>query len=262
MKNGFTLIELAAVVGVISLLTLLVIPGVQRLRELGALGQCANNLRMLVAANTLYAADHGHYVAAAEDIHGANLTRWHGRRTSTSEPFDGANGPLSPYYGHSRTIRGCAAFRVGDPSRAANTFEAACGGYGYNDRGVGTRAYLHGYSAQAMKKGMPAGQLSKATATIMFADTAFPQPYGNPEYLIEYSFAEAYHFVSRDADGRIREFGRAMPSIHFRHAGRANVAWSDGRVTAEEMRTEYSRAFTEMNVGWPGDANNDLFSPF
>ncbi len=262
MKRGFTLIELATVVCVVSLLMLLLIPGVQRLRDVAARGTCANNLKMLVTANALYAADHGHYVAAAEDIHGANLTRWHGRRSSVSEPFDGAEGPLSPYYGHSRTIRGCPAFRPASPGPGVNAFEASCGGYGYNDRGVGSRTYFHGHSAEAAQKGISAAQLSTPSLTVMFADTAFPQPYGNPEYLIEYSFAEAYHFVMQDGDGRVSEVGTAMPSIHFRHGGRANVAWSDGHVSSEKLETEYNRAFTDMDIGWPGGPNNDLFRPF
>lgn len=262
MNRGFTLIELLATISVTGLLSALMLAGIQRTREYAALGQCANNLKMLVAANTLYAAEHGHFVAAAEDIHGPNLTRWHGRRASASEPFDGLTGPLSPYYGHSHGIRRCAAFPNSGPVDVANEFEKACGGYGYNDRGVGSRAYINGYTAAATRKGIPATRLRAPSRTIMFADTAFPQPYGSPTHVIEYSFAEAYHFVSRDSNGNIRESGTAMPSIHFRHGGRANIAWSDGHVTALPMATEYSGAFTEMGIGWPGEPNNDMFRPF
>jgi prepilin-type processing-associated H-X9-DG protein len=262
MKRGFTVVELLAVVGLVALLTLLMFPGVQRIREYGTLGQCAHNLKMLVTANALYAADHGYYVAAAEDIHHQNLTRWHGRRSSLTEPFDGFNGPLSPYIGYSRTVRRCGAFRARDPAQHADAFESACGGYGYNDRGVGSRAYVLGHGAGASAKGMQPGLMARPSRTIMFADTAFPQPYGAPTHLIEYSFAEAYHFVGGTPEEGVQEVGQAMPSIHFRHAGRANIAWSDGHVSAERLETEYNATFTEMRVGWPGGANNDLFRPF
>lgn len=261
MKRGFTLVELMTTVSLIGLLTLFLIPGVQRVRNAAARGQCAHNLRMLAAANTLYAAEHGHYVAAASDIMGANLTRWHGARSSTSEPFDGTGGPLSPYLGYDRAVRRCGAFRA-PSSNVSNAFEASCGGYGYNDRGVGSRMYLLGYSAAAMEKGMPPARLANPAGTIMFADAAFPQPYGSPTHVIEYSFAEAYHFVTSDGNGQVRETGRAMPSIHFRHNGLANVAWCDGHVSAVRLNTEYSQAFTDMQIGWPGDGNNDLFRPF
>ncbi len=258
-RSGFTLVELLAVIAVTALLITLIVPALAAMRARGSQGQCMAHIRQLYVANTLYAAEHGHYVAAAADIHGSNRERWHGRRSSAGEPFDGTTGPLSPYLGHDRQVRRCAGFR---PSAASqNAFEASCGGYGYNDRGVGSQVYLRGDSGTAMAKGMRPHQIARPERTIMFADAAFPQPYGRPTHVIEYSFAEAYHFVGVGANGQAQEYGRAMPSIHFRHNGHASVAWCNGRVSSEKLRTEYNRSFSEWQIGWPGGPDNNLFRP-
>jgi len=90
----------------------------------------------------------------------------------------------------------------------------------------------------------------------MFCDTAFPQPYGNPQYLIEYSFAESYYFVNKDS------LTPAQPSIHFRHNARANVVWCDGHVSSERMTVEYNENYTAFQIGWFGPVDNSLFDPY
>ncbi len=94
----------------------------------------------------------------------------------------------------------------------------------------------------------------------MFCDAAFPQPYGNPTYLIEYSFAEAYHFVSGSPPQETAS--RAAPSIHFRHDAEANVVWCDGHVSAERLATTAEEGSTKFNIGWFGGPDNELFDPY
>ena len=74
-------------------------------------------------------------------------------------------------------------------------------------------------------------------------------------HLIEYSFAEP----------PTNQWGQNSPSIHFRHRGRANIAWADGHVTAELMTWTYdtpngyganNRA---MKLGWFGPTDNSMF---
>lgn len=87
----------------------------------------------------------------------------------------------------------------------------------------------------------------------MFTDSAFAE-----KRLIEYSFAEPRFHPSSLA-------ARADPSIHFRHAQRANVAWCDGHVTSERRTYSWSSGIypgdpDRWGIGWFGETdNNSLF---
>lgn len=259
-SHAFTLVELIVVMGLVALLAALLMPALVHARGSADQGYCANNLKQLCAANTLYAAANGSYVPAATDIFGANLQRWHGRRASLGEPFHGEQGPLAEYLEGSEKVRACPAFRRYRTSGADHAFEASCGGYGYNQEGVGSQNYVYGFSEKAAKAGMVPSGIARPSATIMFTDTAFPQPLQKPQYLIEYSFAEAYYFVDWAAPTESSYV--AKPSIHFRHGGKANVVWCDGHVSSEPLETEGDRSFSQLDIGWFGGANNELFDPY
>ena len=192
-------------------------------------------------------------MAAAPDIFGANRRRWHGVRSSGSGAFDGKLGPLARFLDDGR-VRRCPSFPDYRKDAAANAFEAACGGYGYNDRGVGSQIYLPGSGAAAMQNGMAPGAIRNPVSTVMFTDAAFGQPYSDPSYFIEYSFAEAYYFVGRSTS---QLYGPSRPSIHFRHGGRAGVVWCDGHVSLEAQ----TLGNHDSGLGWFGPADNSLFDP-
>ena len=240
-KSGFSLIELVVVMACVTLLAAIAAGAWASARTAAESATCKSNLRQLAEANFSYAVDHLRFVAAAEDIQGgsANSIRWHGIR-SGGKAFDGSKGPLAPYLGGggaSAWVRRCPGFR---PEAAG--FEASCGGYGYNSLGVGSEVCLPGGGA-GTAKGMQPGSIAHPAQTVMFADTAF---------LIEYSFAEPPRF----ADGSI-----PWPSIHFRHRGKANVAWADGHVSEEPLaRTDGPSA--SHALGWFGPDDNELFDPF
>jgi prepilin-type N-terminal cleavage/methylation domain-containing protein/prepilin-type processing-associated H-X9-DG protein len=255
-RAGFTLIEMLAVLALILLLATVITVGSQTAIGNAKRIVCANNLRQLYLANVAYAAENDAYAPAAADLYGKNLERWHGARASIRKAFDGASGPLSPYLDSGR-VRACPCQGRFATAAAANAFEAACGGYGYNAVGVGSRTYLLGMCGTAMRDGMLPDLISDPARTIMFCDTAFPQPYGsNPKYLIEYSFAEPYHWVFKPGQ---ESAYRADPSIHFRHRGRANVVWCDGHISAESMQTRAQAHFTRFQIGWFGPVGNSLF---
>ena len=243
---GFSLVELLAAVAGGAVLAALLAAALPAAKAAADAAACRGNLRQLAAANAAYAVEHGRFVAAAADIDGANSVRWHGTRAG-DRAFDGARGPLAEYLGGggaSAWVRRCPAFRPETPG-----FEAACGGYGYNALGVGSETCLSGGAGN--RAGMRPGAIAHPAATVMFADAAFLQG-GAQGKLIEYSFAEPPRFASG---------GTPWPSIHFRHRGKANVAWADGHVTAETRARSDARS-NARGLGWFGPNDNSLFDPF
>ena len=55
--------------------------------------------------------------------------------------------------------------------------------------------------------------------------------------------------------------GTPWPTIHFRHRGRANVAWADGHVTSEALARTGGK-WASRQLGWFGPDDNSLFDPF
>lgn len=246
-RAAFSLVELLVAVAAMAFLAALLIPALPAAKAAADAAVCRSNLRQLAAANLAYAADHGRYVAAAEDIEGANRIRWHGVRAGGGA-FDGSQGPLAEYLGGggaSAWVRRCPGFR---PDAAG--FEASCGGYGYNALGVGSELCLPEGGRQTV--GMRPGALARPAQTVMFADAAYVQGGGAKAKLIEYSFAEPPRFAGG---------GTPWPTIHFRHRGKANVAWADGHVTAEVLDRTGSRGAAQ-GLGWFGPDDNSLFVPF
>lgn len=258
-RGAFTLVEMLVVIAIIGVLATSLLLATQQGIASAHRAACAQNLRQLYLANLQHATETGAYAPAASDLFGSNRERWHGSRSHASDPFDAAEGPLAPYLGTAGAVRKCPAFRNPVRTEEANAFEASCGGYGYNATGVGSLIYELGMCAEALKTGMPLESIRDPSHTVMFTDCAFPQPYGgNPHYLIEYSFAEAYHWVFEA--GRETEY-RADPSIHFRHRSRANVVWCDGHISAERLETRAEPHFSAWRIGWFGPADNSLFDP-
>ncbi len=259
-RQGFTLIELLVVIGIVAVLTAMLLPAVRAAKAKGAKAGCAGNLKQLHMANALYASDYGYYVPAASDLLTSNRQRWHGGRAGAGRAFEASLGPMPEYIGSSGELRRCPALRQVEKGQAKNAFESSCGGYGYNAVGVGSRVYQMGYVSEAFKRGAKREAIRNPAQTVMFADCAFPQPYGPmPKYLIEYSFAEPVFWVLQAG---ITSGMQASPSIHFRHGGRAMVVWCDGHVSQEVIETTAQGYFTENDIGWFGPADNTYFDPY
>lgn len=212
---GFTLVELIAAIAVIAILAALLMAGLGLTQERANATQCVSNLRQLALANLSYAADHdSQYVTAQEPT---NLIRWHGVRDSAEGKFDPTRGPLAPYLGTDGRVKRCPSLK--NVLSGGASFEDGTGGYGYNAAYIGGTP-LNIWAAEHT------GQVERPAQTVMFTDTAFPKAEG----LQEYAYCEAW----QTEYPLLRFRGKLSASVHFRHLGRANVAWCDGHVTAEQ----------------------------
>lgn len=263
VKKAFTLIELLVVIAIMAILLGLLLPGLGAARARARDVLCRNNLRLLSLANNSYATENGdRYVIAAEDIAGDNFHRWHGTRTNLNEPFDPYKSPLVNYIsgGKAKRCPQYVEFRHNAPW--AWDFEDGCGGYGYNMTYLGSRVWSGGPFGQACKSSTKSAQLSWPSEVLMFADAAMAKLDAGAPYYLEYSFAEPPFFIGLDGEPMTTWF--ASPSIHFRHMGRANVAWADGHVDSQTMLPSdlvnaYGVTSSEMMLGWFDSLTNRPF---
>ncbi len=261
MKKAFTLLELLVVIAVITLLMSILMPALSAARSQAQTAVCQSNLRQLVLASTGYATENdGSMVLAAEDIWTNNLHRWHGVRENINEPFDSLRSPIAGYLGDGG-VKKCPKkvnFRKGDSWEW--DFEDGCGGYGYNNTYIGSRIWQSGLGAT--DKATKITNIGSPADTIMFADTAMSKLDGGVPYYMEYSFVEPRYWFS---GGQFHpEWGDPSPSIHFRHRGKANVAWGDGHIDVREMAdydgiNAYGVRSADVMLGWFKPMDNTLF---
>ncbi|HVT89351.1 MAG TPA: prepilin-type N-terminal cleavage/methylation domain-containing protein [Tepidisphaeraceae bacterium] len=243
-KRAFTLIELLVVIGIIGVLMSILLPAMAAARQSARAATCASNLRQLEIAALNYSTDNAGMLPPAHLLFFTkNLDRWHGTRTNLSQPFDFSKSRLKPYLQVAK-IKQCPDF---EPA-VSGGFEASAGGYGYNDAYLGSSI---GVSNAAGADSTPAkiSAIHKPAETIAFTDAAMATP-----DLIEYSFVEA----------PLNSMGPTSPSIHFRHNGRANVAWLDGHISLESMEWTYLTNYKDADnarakLGFFGPKDNSLF---
>jgi prepilin-type processing-associated H-X9-DG protein/prepilin-type N-terminal cleavage/methylation domain-containing protein len=252
-STGFTLVELLVVIGILAVLMGVLIPVLAKARTAASSTVCQSNLRQLQQASLEYSVENGGYLPPAHfDFITKDLHRWHGTRPTMNDPFDFTFSPLKPYL-QQGAIKQCPSF---EPDIAGG-FEQSAGGYGYNNHYLGSSMEMSAgpmnyLKFESMYINSPAkmAMIHHPAETIMFADAAMAWP-----GLIEYSFVEP----------PLASGFPTSPSIHFRHAGRANVVWVDGHVTSQLMEWTYPGLNVYLadnaanHLGFFGPRDNSLF---
>jgi len=264
-RKSFTLVELLVVISVIALLMAILMPALTAVRSGACSVVCKSNLRQLLMANIGYANENDDfYVPAASDMleNFGGYHRWHGVRDSKDEPFDPLRGPLVAYLADGKVKECPKRVNFVNGQQWDDNFEQGCGGYGYNMTYLGSHLWQGGIKTmkdweQAHAETTCMTEVARPSETLMFADTAFCQ-HG---HLIEYSFAEPPFTVY---NGRPITSFYMLPSIHFRHRGRANIGCADGHVGSREMaefddENVYGVCSADMKLGWFEPIDNTLF---
>jgi prepilin-type N-terminal cleavage/methylation domain-containing protein/prepilin-type processing-associated H-X9-DG protein len=256
-RRGFSLIELVIVVAIIALLLSILLPALASAREHARAAVCGSSIRQLAQANLQYVGENAGRVVPGAPRRSENLRRWHGVRGSASGAFDGACGPLVPHLGADARIRACPSFAQ-PVSAAGVAFERSAGGYGYNlaylGRVIERNTPTSNFRVVTDLLGVQLERVRRPAATLMFADAAFAAPASG---VIEYSFAEP-----RFHPEYLRQQARPDPSIHFRHRGGANIAWTDGHVDRQQRTFTWRSGLYEgeparQQIGWFGATDDN-----
>lgn len=227
----FTLLELLITIAIIAILASMLLPALAQVKEKGQAIDCTSNLKQLTLANLLYANDNrGFLVPFSIDAFGENKHRWHGTSGDTATfgddtTFDPSKGPLTQYLGTSGKVNACKGVKFPEATKA---FEKGCGGYGYNPL-LGQLSEAIWPDSAPLTSGYKLARIKIHSDKVMFADSAilidsttgWASPSGTqlgPSSSIAAPGADGYGWIS-------------LPTMHFRHQGKANISFADGHVT-------------------------------
>ena len=213
-SHGFTLFELAAVFGLVSLLVALSVPAVRAMREAAADAKCKSNLREMALAAIAYAEEHrGAFPPAMRGFDDC----WDFRRTR-----DGWKpGEMWAYASVPDSVLACPKCYGESDNYAGVGFT----GYNYNTSFAGREDYGGGKSGMRLTL----RRVRNPSRMALFGDAG----YGDPESMNTFMRAPRVLRGYESSGSGIRKSGTQS----FRHFGRSNVSFADGHV--ESLRQPY-----------------------
>lgn len=226
-EKGLTLLELLACTAVIAALAAMAIPASLNLKKSGESARCANSLRQLGVAASLYVQDHnGFFFPYCEDLPDGSKRWYFGTEAVASmgqgegdREIDATQGPLYPYLNMVGKVEICPSFPYGS-NYWKPKFKGASFGYGYNM--LLSPLVRENPRSPFRPKPISIVSIERPSQVILFGDCAqvndfqAPASVGNP-------LLEEFYFIDD-----------TYKTIHFRHSGRANMLFVDGHVEAFE----------------------------
>ncbi len=225
------------VLSILSILATLCIGAVSKIRISSSLAVSANNIRQLAAGGASYLADHNNTFWKYYDlnrINGRGITWWFGFEDSSSRSrpegeraFDASKGPLANYLPKSL---------VPDPSLAmcGNAFKPK---YKRGYIGAGYNTLLGGgwVGRGALKNRF---QLSDPGKVVVFFTSAQVNTFQSPASPSNPMLEEFYGIDEKEV------------TVHFRHGGKAMVAFATGNVDFLPMdESTRDTRYPKANVG-------------
>lgn len=236
---AFTLVELLVVIATIAVLGSLLLPVLSRGKAAGATAVCFGNLRQLALASQMYWDDNNGRSFSYRSVQtNGGVLYWFGWLQQGSEgkrEFNREMGVLAPYL-RGKGVEICPALKYQSREFKLKSTGAAYG-YGYN---------LH-LSPSAAKSAMRIDALQSPAETLLFADAAQVNTFQAPASP-ENPMLEEFYYVSRHE-----------ATAHFRHGGKASVAFCDSHV--EKLKMEPNSLDPRLPNQKVGKLNSYLFGP-
>lgn len=233
--NGFTLIEMLAVVAIITLLISILLPSLIKAREQAREAKCKTHIRQLGIGITMYLNQYNVYPAHQWILYS-----------------QGTGGPELRIRWYNAMARLLGGFQVQSCPSVADWEVGRNNAYGYNykyigsarDNVTGPKAPLENFPVKAVK--VPARTIafadSDGTGWIMGHRNGVndPEMFGNHGYTLDPTFIPTYSLHTYSG-GVLEPFGWKMRRTYIsnRHSGGSSACFADGHVERVMPRAVY-----------------------
>jgi len=219
LSRAFTLIELLAVMVILGILLTLLAPAALAVRRQSTLATSSSALRQLgIAAQTYLAENDGRFFRYRENISGG-VQWWFGFESASGPSAEGqrildkSRGPLGPYIADSAgTVPDFAFTSMGASFKPK--FKNGYFGFGVNTELTG------GISGNDTNRLLRINQILQPGRIVLFTTCAQINSFQSPASAKKPMLEEFYMFNTKPSE--------AKTAVHFRHSGKALVAYADG----------------------------------
>jgi prepilin-type processing-associated H-X9-DG protein len=201
-------VELLVTIAIVAILATLSLESIAPMRAIAQGGYCANSLRQLGVATSLYLADHQHKMFAYSQPTPLGRLWYFGFETFASlnspegdRTVDVTQSPLYPYVQQVGGVEVCPSFPY-DSAMWKPKYKGASWGYGFN-------TFLSNENVLT---------LPHPAQTLLFGDCAQVNNFQAPASASN-PMLEEFYLIDN-----------TYKTVHFRHAGGANILFLDGHV--------------------------------